>query len=104
MKKIVFFAKENKKTFLSLFVASIFADILFLNKSLDIIIFSVLIIYLVFLKTFDLKSKSTFLISLGLLIIMFVSYLFTGTSVSTEKAAVWLVLFLVVGVIQQWRE
>lgn len=104
MKKIAFFLKENKKTILTLLVVSIFADILFFIKSSDFIIFSILILYIFFIKLFNLKNKSTFLISLTFLIVMFVSYLFTGASVLTEKAAVWFVLFLIVGVIQQWKE
>jgi len=104
MKKTVSFLRENKKTLLTLFVIAIFADIIFLNKSSDLIIFSILILYLFFIKIFELKSKLTFLLDLVLLTMMFFSYLFTGTSASTEKAAVWLVLFLIVGVIQQWRE
>lgn len=102
--KIILFLKENKKTLLTLFVVAIFADTLFLNKSSDLIIFSILILYLIFIKIFELKNKLTFLLSLVLLIMMFFSYIFTGTSASTEKAAVWLILFLAVGVIQQWRE
>lgn len=104
MKKLAFFLRENKKTVLTLFVVAIFADIFFLNKSSDLIIFSILVLYLFFIKIFELKSKLTFLLSLVLLTVMFFDYLLTGTSVSTEKAAVWLILFLIIGVIQQWRE
>src|SRR3989344_2559533 len=102
MKKLLFFLRENKKTLLTLFVVAVFADILFLNKSSDLIIFSILIIYAFFIKIFQLKSKLTFLFCLTFLIMMFFNYLFTGTSALTEKAAVWLILFLIVGVIQQW--
>lgn len=104
MKKAVSFLRDNKKTILTLLVVTIFADILFLSKSSDLIIFSILTLYVFFIKIFKLKSKSTFLLSLVLLAMMFFSYLFTGTSASTEKAAVWLMLFLMIGVIQQWRE
>lgn len=104
MKKIVSFLKENKRTVLSFFIAGIVADILFFKKSSDYFTFGILLLYLFFMKIFQIKSKSTFLLCLALLIMMFVSYLFTGTSVLTEKAAVWLILFLIIGVIQQWRE
>lgn len=104
MKKIISFLRENKKTVLALLAVAIFADILFLNKSSDLIIFGILILYSVSIKMFQIKSKLTFLLCLTLLFTMFINYLFTETSVSTEKAAVWLVLFLIVGVIQQWRE
>ena len=104
MKRVTFFLKENKKTVLAIVIAAIFADILFLETSSDFVIFSILILYVVFIKMFLLKSRLTFLISLALLIMMFFNYLFTGTSISTEKAAVWLVLFLGIGIIQQWKE
>lgn len=104
MKKIASFLKENKKTVLTLVVVAVFADIFFLNKSSDILIFSILFFYAVSTKMFQLKSKLTFLLGLALLTTMFFNYLFTGTSVPTEKAAVWLILFLIIGVIQQWKE
>lgn len=104
MKKVTIFLKENKKTILTLLVTSVFLDIVFLSKSSDLIIFGILILYSVSMRIFSIKSRLTFIISLVLLAIMFLSYLFTGTSVPTEKAAVWLILFLVIGVIQQWRE
>ena len=106
IKKTIQFLEDNKKTVLSFVITIIFADILFLKKSSDLMFFGILIFYIIFINIFHLKSRSTFLISLTLLIMMFVSYLFTETSISTstEKAAVWLVLFLIVGVIQQWRE
>lgn len=104
MGMILFFLRENKKTVLTLLVVAIFADTIFLSKSSDMIIFSILILYSVAMKIFNVKSRLTFTISLALLVMMFLSYLLTGTSVVTEKAAVWLILFLIIGVIQQWRE
>lgn len=104
IKKIIFLLKDNKKTVLSFILATIFVDILFFKEASDLMFFGVVIIYLVFTKMFLLKSRLTFLISLALLIMMFFNYLFTAITISTEKAAVWLVLFLVIGIIQQWRE
>ncbi len=104
MKRVGFFLKENKKTVLTLIVTAIFADILFLKKSSDFLTFSILILYVVFIKMFQIKSKSTFLLCLALLGAMFINYFLTGASVPTEKAAVWLILFLGIGVISQWRE
>ena len=104
MKKIASFLKENKKTVLSFFITAIAGDILFFKKSSDYFTFGMLILYLFFLKIFQIKSKSTFLLCLVLLSAMFIDYLFSGASVATEKAAVWFILFLIVGVIQQWKE
>ena len=102
--KLSSFLRENKKTVLTLIAVAVLADTFFVKISSDIIIFSVLIIYSIFIKMFKLKSKLTFSLCFALLVTMFVSFLFTYTSISTEKAAVWLILFLIVGVIQQWRE
>lgn len=101
---ILFFLRKNKITVLTLFFVAIFVDILFKKTSSDFLIFSVLLVYLIFVKIFQIKSRRTFLLCLALLAAMFINFLFTGTSVSTEKAAVWLILFFGIGVIQQWRE
>ena len=103
-KRVAFFLKENKKTVLALIIVVIFADSIFLKENSDFVIFSILILYVVLIKMFQIKSKSTFLLCLTLLGTMFISYMFTGTSISTEKAAVWLVLFLGIGIFQQWKE
>lgn len=96
--------KENKITVLALFFAVIFTDILFEKSSLDFKIFSALLVYLIFIKIFQIKSTLTFLLCLALLVVMAIDYLLTSASISTEKAAVWLILFLGIGGIQQWKE
>lgn len=103
-KSIISFLKENKRTILTLLVISIFADAFFIKASLDIITFGTLLLYGIFINIYQIKSKTTFLLCLAILIAMSIDYLLTGASVSTEKAAVWFILFLVVGVIQQWKE
>lgn len=104
IKKTAYFLKENKKIVLALLTVSIFVDIFFVKTSSDIVIFGILLLYGVFIKMFQIKSRRTFLLCLALLAAMFIDFLFTGTSVSTEKAAVWLILFMAVGIFQQWRE
>jgi len=104
IEKIISFLRENKRTFLTLFVVFIVAVSLSATLSSDVVIFSALLLYGFFIKVFRIKSTFTFLLCLGLLVLMFILYLFTGPSISTEKAAVWLILFFGIGVIQQWRE
>ncbi len=98
------FLKENKRTVLVLLGVFIFGDILFVNISSDFIIFSVLLLYVIFIKIFKIQSGTTFLVCAVLLTIMAVSYLSSFASIRTEKAAVWFILFLVVGAIQGWKE
>lgn len=102
--KIISLLRENKKTVLTLFVVFIVAESLPKRLSSDIVIFGGLLIYGIFIKIFQIKSTFTFSLCLGFLVLMSIEYLFTGPSISTEKAAVWLILFFGIGVIQQWRE
>ncbi|MDO8660237.1 MAG: hypothetical protein Q7K54_06640 [Candidatus Parcubacteria bacterium] len=104
IRKTTSFLKENKKIALALLAISIFVDIFFIKTNSDLTIFSILILYGIFIKIFQIKSMRTFLLCLALLAAMFINFLFTGTSVSTEKAAVWLILFMALGIFQQWRE
>ena len=103
-RKIESFLKENKKVNLFLLVVYIFVDIFFVKVSSDFVIFGILLLYGIFIKMFQIKSRRTFLLCLALLIAMFINFLSTGTSIPTEKAAVWLVLFMALGIFQQWRE
>lgn len=98
------FLQENKKTVLTLFVLGILEEIFFRFTSSDLLTFSALLLYILFVKLYKLKSTFTFLLCLILLLVVSIDYVFTGASVSTEKAAVWFVLFFIVGVVQQWKE
>lgn len=104
IEKIMPFLRENKKTILTLFVVFIVAVSISKRLSSDLVIFSALLCYGSFIKMFRIKSGFTFLLCLGLLMLMYILYVISGASISTEKAAVWLILFFGIGVIQQWRE
>ena len=103
LKKIAVFIKENKGIFLTILIFSVITDILLVKESSDFIIFGLLLFYGILVKISQIKSNFTFL-CLTLLTIMFVSFFITGTSVLTEKAAVWFILFLGFGIIHQWQE
>lgn len=96
--------KDNKKLALNFYYITLLADIFLLQKSHDAIIFGMLALYFFFIKVFKLENRWTFILCISLLIVMFISYIISSTSIPTEKAAVWLILFLGVGIIQQWRE
>lgn len=104
MKKSISFLKENKKVVIIALILILGIDIFFIPQSSDFVIFGILLLYVIFTKMFHMKSKATFLLCLGLLFCMYINFLLTGTSVATEKAAVWLVLFFALGIFQQWRE
>src|SRR3990167_2691238 len=98
LKKIESFLKKNRKTVLALVTISIFVDIFFVKTNSDVVLYGI------FIKMFQIKSRRTFLLCLALLTAMFINFLFTGSSIPTEKAAVWFILFMALGIFQQWRE
>ena len=95
---------KNKQLVLGLVFLSVLGDIFYIPISSDFRFFGFLGVYAVSARKFKFKSNVTFLFCLMLLAIMYVLFLSTGTSVKTERAAVWLVLFWIVGTVQQWRE
>lgn len=104
VKKTLDFLKQNRRVVLVLLIGIIFVDSFFAKTSSDVVTFGVLLVYGISAKSYRLKARETFLLCLGLLGAMFVSFLFSAASIPTEKLAVWLFLFMIVGIIQAWRE
>lgn len=96
--------EKNKSSVLLLVFIGIISDIFFISKSSDLLIFSILALYIFSSLIYKLKSKIAYFTCLLLLSLLFVLFLLSGPSDKTEKTAVWLVLFMLVGIIQQWRE
>ncbi len=96
--------KKNEPVVLTIIFLGILADIFLISGSSDPKIFGILGLYVISIRLYKLRSRLTFIVSLLLLGIMFVEYVFSGPSANTEKAAVWLVFFIAIGIIQQWRE
>lgn len=104
IRKTIEFLKQNRRVVLVFLIGTIFVDTFFVKTVSDVVTFGVLIAYGFFVKMYRLKSRETFLLCLGLLGAMFVSFLVSGASIPTEKASVWLVLFMALGIYQQWKE
>lgn len=104
IKNLVSLLRNHKKIIFTLIIFGIFLDVFFFKINSDIRLFGILGLYLISILLFKLTSKITFLICLFILFAMYVGFLFSGASVITEKIAVWFVLFLTVGIIQQWNE
>ena len=98
------FLKNNKPIVLTLIFLLIPIDIFFINNSSDLRIFGILALCIISILIYKLKSRLTFMLCLIILGIMYIEFLFTGTSQATEKSAVWLFLFLAVGIFQQLKE
>ncbi len=101
---IVDLIKLNQIFLMTLLYALVIVDALLLKAKSDLIIFSLIGIYVCFIKVYKLKSRSAFIFCLVLLLLMYIYFLLTGPGLHTEKTAVWLILFMIVGIIQQWRE
>ncbi len=103
-KKIRDIIKRHKIVGFILIIGVIVIDSLFFDISSDFVIFGTLMIYGIFVHIIQIKSKITFFFCLGLLTAMFISFIFSQASNPTEKLSVWLFLFLIIGIIQKWRE
>lgn len=98
------FTDKNQLIILPILFLALFLDIFALVGVSDIRFFGITGIFLISVFLYQIDSKFTFILCLLLLIIMYISFLSSGPSVFTEKVAVWIVLFLIVGILQQWYE
>ena len=93
-----------KAVVLATIFLSIIADILIVADGSDFRIYGILALYILGILFYKLNSSTTFRLALVLLALMFIEFIFTGTSQKTEKAAVWLFFFVAIGIIQQFKE
>lgn len=101
---LIVFIKQNKMLFLTLIYAAVLLDALVVSVRSDLITFTLLGLYVFLINVYSLKSKNAFSFCLVLLLVMYSNILLIGPEFHTEKVAVWLVLFMAVGIIKQWRE
>lgn len=111
MSEILKYVSDNRLLYLLPILVLILVDVFFYTISSDIRIFGILIIFRYVVKRFKLTSTTTFLFALVLLLLTYLEYVFSDPAVYNqpvvpipEKLAVWLYLFLVIGVIQKWME
>jgi 4-hydroxybenzoate polyprenyltransferase len=96
--------KRNKPAIFTIILILLVADMFFITGNSDIRFFGIIGLYAFASFYYHLLSKYTFILCLILLVIMYISFLFSGASFFTEKTAVWIVLFMATGIIQQWSE
>lgn len=96
--------KEYPLIIFVVFISGFLADIFAVEFESDLRKALVLLIYWLYLRFSASKSQLTFMITLIILIGIAGSFLINGPSALTERMAVWLVLLLAFGIIQQWRE
>lgn len=107
------FLRRNKFFHVVPIILLILGDVLFFQKSSDWRTFPILIFYVFLILCFKLRANTTFFICLFLFLLIYIHFVFSPLSVfesqypvlpAGEKIAVWLYLFLVIGVVQKWRE
>lgn len=88
-------------------------DALLFEKNSDWRTFPIIIFYIFMIIRCKIKANATFFICLFLFFLIYIPYIFSSPLTFEsqypvvpfgEKMAVWLYLFLVIGVIQKWRE
>lgn len=103
-KRITDFLEQNRGAVIVALMSILLIDTFFVKLSSDAITFGVLLSYIALSRVYRWTSRITYLICIGLLIAMFISFIFSYTSIATEKLAVWLFLFLLIGIIKAWKE
>jgi hypothetical protein len=98
------FTEKNKSIIYVFLLIALAGDIFFSPGDSDFHFFGLTGLALITNLFYRLKSKYVFILCLILLCIMYVFFLTQGTSGATEKVAIWIVLFMVVGIAQQWFE
>lgn len=101
----------KKPRYILLILALIAGDVFFFPVNSDARIFGILLLYSILTKRLHWRSQTTFIVTLVLFLSSFLLYVFTDPATfhqplvpATERLAVWVYLFLVIGVIQKWRE
>jgi len=98
------FNSRNKLIIIALFLLVLAGDIFLIQINSDLNFFGLSALLIILSYFYKLPSRYTFILCLALLIIMYILFLTQGTSKQTEKVAVWIVLFMAVGIAQQWFE
>lgn len=95
---------QYKQVVLTILVIIVLGDIVFLKTESDVMLFDFLAVYIGCIFYYTLTSAATFRFSLLVLAVMSVAFIATGTSVITERAAVWLFFLILTGIVQQIKE
>lgn len=95
---------KYKQVVLTIVVLTILGDTVFFKSQSDAVLFSVLAVYIGCIFFYKLSSAATFRLSLLVLSVMSAAFIATGTSVVTERAAVWLFFLMLTGILQQLKE
>lgn len=105
MKKIINLITRLKIHILVIFALGLIIDIFFNPKISDSIVILLIIFWLISLKNFKIKAKTTFFLAAGAFFVAFLSQFFNQEAeVITEKGASWFFIFLTIGLVQKLTE
>lgn len=87
----------------TIFAVGVAGDI-FLNSRSDINLLLLCLLWVLIIKLFNFKSAMTFKVALIFLAILFFLFIISPSQGHIERVATWVVLFLVLGIVQQFGE
>lgn len=97
--------------YIIILIVCIFLDVFLFPISSDYRIFGILLFFLFLVHRYKYNSSLSFLLALFFLVISFILYVFASPDAfavpivpKTERVAVWVYLFILIGVIKKWRE
>lgn len=111
--KGILFLIKNKFVAVFPFIVLVLSEALLFPKPSDIRTFPILLLYIFCVFRFKIPANGTFLLCLGLFILIYIQYVLSPPIVfatqyplapTGEKIAVWFYLFLIIGVLQKFRE
>lgn len=93
--------RNNKPVVITVISLIIIEYVSLIETDSDLITLGILGSYIYVIYFYKLKSKTTFSFCFFVLFLLFVEFVVTGTSVNTEKAAVFLFFFMAIGIVQE---
>jgi hypothetical protein len=86
---------------LGMYIVGVLVDLFVFEDPSDIRYLLLVVVWLVGTKMYRYSSRMTFMVCLGLVGVMFVFFVGDPESKIAERAAVWLYLMMLVGLLQQ---
>lgn len=100
--------KRFQIVLLLLFFAGFIYDVFFIIPAFtlvsDIRLFSLLLLWIFLSKISGFNSMATLKITIGLVIVMFLLFIFFPTNPAIERVGAWFYMFLLIAIVQQFFE
>lgn len=103
MYKLIKIIAPLRLVLLTIFIGGVVGDI-FLNSDSDINLLLLCLLWILVVKLFNFRSVITFKAIIAFLALLFFLFLVAPDKGNIERVATWIFLFLLLGIIQQFRE